>query len=471
MLRNFIIIISCLLVSCGINNNLTISTSNGSCANKIESAPYCLSVTMQNNGGGQNLINSTVFPINNFSISVTGVNNINSPANSSSLDPNGCFKSTLKPGASCSFYLQIVNESYPVNIVESIIISLNYSINNTAFGNSNNSYSTNLNLVESTTLYIIQNNANNNYLWQYNSTGLSSSLIESTDQINSFVADTNSYGFLYLGGNHGLYYYGNGYTSTTLGNESSIGNNGVNNIIPLANYLYVTTSSSQTSGIWALSLINQKWNSTITTTSGIKFNSNINAYSPSALQFYSNANDIYTCTTNTATNSCSKEGLSLANNITSVGFLPGTNSPISGLYVGTSNGLYTESGNIGSSNTSWQPINSNIINHAITDILYDNIANLYIGDNIGNIWIISKSTPTNAVLFLNNTQLPNNTSISALAIDNIGQTLYFTTQNGNNNSLYSCSVTNSTCTPNLLGNLSSGYSTIGMSIASTLSAR
>lgn len=454
-----------MLTSCGINNNLSISTTNGSCANNIESAPYCLSVKMQNNGGGQNFVNSTVFPINNFSIAVSGVNNINSPANSSSLDPNGCFKGTLKPGATCSFYLQIVNESYPVNTIESITIALNYSINNTAFGNSNNTYTTNLHLTESTTLYIVQNNANNSYLWQYNANGLTSSLIESTDQINTFVADTNSYGFLYLGGNHGLYYYGNGFTSTSLGNESSIGNNGVNNIIQLANYLYATTSTSQTSGIWALSLVNQKWNSTITTSSGIKFNNNINAYSPSALQFYSNGNDVYTCTTNTSTNSCSKEGLSLASNITSIGFLPGTNPPFSGLYVGTSLGLYVESGTIGTNTTSWQQITN--ITNSVTDILYDNISNIYVGDNAGNIWIISKSNPLNATLFLQSSKLPSNSSISALAIDNVGQSLYFTIQNGNNNSLYNCAL--SSCSPNLLGSLTSGYSTIGMAIASTLS--
>ena len=77
-----------ILVGCGVNNNVSVTTTNGTCPNGTGGNPYCMQVQVQNNSGGQNYITSTNFPITNLTVVVNGASNILSPATSSTMDPN-----------------------------------------------------------------------------------------------------------------------------------------------------------------------------------------------------------------------------------------------------------------------------------------------------------------------------------------------------------------------------------------------
>ena len=95
------------LSACGLQNNITVTTNAGSCPNNVNNAPYCMAVTLQSGGGGQNWITNTNYPITDLTVSVSGATNILTPSSNSSLDPNGCTTSNINPGNSCTFYLKI----------------------------------------------------------------------------------------------------------------------------------------------------------------------------------------------------------------------------------------------------------------------------------------------------------------------------------------------------------------------------
>ncbi len=457
------------LVSCGINNNITFTTNPSNCSNE-NGVPYCMAVTVQNNNGGQNFISSTNFPINNLSVSISGATNILSPAtNKTLMDPNNCTGTTIKPGANCTFYLKISGESYPVQSIETINLTLNYNVQNNIFGTSSTtSGSANLKLYEITNLYIPQDNG---YLWQYNAFGFTGiGQIESADTPLSAATDTTSLGLLYIGGNNGIYAYGSGITSSSI-SEGNI--TGANNLFTVSGNLLVTGLNAGT-GIWSYSLSGESWANSSTPT--FQFNNiataNANAVSASSIIYLANSTQVYNCATSTSsTSNCVSEGPSFNTAVTKLVFLNGVDSPYTGLYAGTiSNSgaissLFAESSIL--TIKSWTPVGTlSTINALVTD----NFNNLYSADGAGNIWITNASSPTNATQFVSKLSLP---GVTAMAIDQFGQLLYFIVPNGNSFSLYSCPIGSSisSCSPTLISNNAgqTGAGTpIGLAIASQL---
>lgn len=452
------------LIGCGTNNNVTFTTNPNNCFNE-SGLPYCMAVTVQNNNGGQNFINSTNFAINNLSMNITGASNILSPANNKTLlDPNNCTGTTIKPGSNCTFYLKLSGESYPVQSQETINLTLNYNIQNGIFGSNNNTTgSASLTLHEMSNLYIGQNNQNSAYLSQYNYSGLGSSIqIESADIPQAITTDTTSLGLLYIGGNNGIYAYGNSITSSSI----SSGNiTGANNLFTISGNLYATGLKAAT-GIWTYSLSGESW--TNSTTPAFQFNNiataNANAVSISSIIYIANNNQVYNCATSSGTtSSCVAEGPQLSSPITKLAFLNGVNAPYTGLYAGTTNGLFAESSIL--TVKSWGTSISSI-SGSINALITDSFNNLYVADNSGNIWIINASTPTTANQFASKLPLP---GVNAMVVDNFGQLLYFTVSNGSSYSLYSCPIGSSltSCSPTLIGSLGNAIP-VGLAIASQL---
>lgn len=133
-------------------------------ANNPQNAPYCMSVTLQNNNSGLNanniqitgsgLIMSYTVGSNSYSsqiydptaagITISGANQI--LGNIEVFDPNNCLTTsganviTLNSGGGqCSFYMQILNESNPVGVYGT---NLNYNYTN---GNQNYNITANVN--------------------------------------------------------------------------------------------------------------------------------------------------------------------------------------------------------------------------------------------------------------------------------------------------------------------------------------
>ena len=465
ILASAIVVILC---GCGVSNNVIITTTNGQCVKK-SGAPYCMSVNIQNNGGGQNWINSTNFPISNINLKITGVSNLQSPAtNKSAMDPNNCTGSTIPPGKQCTFYLQLTGEAFPVTSQESIQIQINYTINNTLFGNSTTTGSTNLTLYELTNLYIMQSNGN---LTVYNSAWNNYGLVESADMANSLGIDNSSYGLLYIGGNLGIYQYGisNDITSSSIGNSNVTG---ANNLFTVSNNLYSTNiPTASTFGIWSYSLNNQTWSNTPYTL-GTPVATNVHAVSTTPLVYVAGANNsgtsntsIYYCSSN-PTPTCLPEGnTGIVGNITSLAFFSQASMTpaVTGLYAGTTNGLFVESGTTGSINTSWSQVSgitAQVNNMVVAKQGESNI--LLAGDVTGKIWSINSATPKTASL-LDTVAGP----ILAMTNDNISGVAYISAGYGGiPPTIYSCISNTCVAIPNL--NLQYSNPVIGMAIGSFL---
>ena len=430
-----------LLTGCGVSNNFTFSSQTGACPKGPNNAPYCISITMNNNGGAQNWINSTTFPISNLVVNVSGATNIQTPSNNAStMDPNGCTTKTLNPGSSCTFYLKISNEAYPTTATENININMTYTINNSLFG-SGSTYSNSFTIYQVTNLYIMQNSGN---LIIANAAQINTFQAESLDTSNSTAVDTNSYGYLYIGGNDGIYQYGNESTSTSI---ASTAPQNAGNLFTLGANLYAAgIGSSPTVGIY--SLANRSWEST-SYTSTVPFMLNVNSVAVDGSEFYlATSNQVLSCPIGGTNPTCKEEGVNLSN----VQTIAATNvdvQPFTGLYTGTSNGLFAESGAFGTKTAQWIPVKTNIGNN-IESTVSSTVTNgnLYAGDISGNIWFISSSstTPLVANQFLNGA-LVNSGSITNMVVDNVAALLYFIVKSGTTYTLYACSIaTPATCT-------------------------
>jgi hypothetical protein len=213
----YLIGILCMITGCGVENNITFSTTQGNCADGSTNASYCMAIQIQNNNGGQNYINSTNYPINNLTLSVSGASNVGYPtAQGSSNDPNNCLGSTINPGSSCTFYLWLTGESFPVGAHVPITITANYTVNNTLpWVTSSNTASSSLTVYETPGLQISNKTG---YVQVYNNSGFNNAYWAESETIANAVVHDNYYGFLYLAGNNGIYFSGN---NTYAGNATS----------------------------------------------------------------------------------------------------------------------------------------------------------------------------------------------------------------------------------------------------------
>ncbi len=471
----FCVIINTFLIGCGINNNITTTVNNGYCpwteSFNISNGgnPYCVEVELTNNGGGQNFITSTNYKINNLIISVTGASNILTPTNNASMDPNGCSGSNINPGASCTFYLKIGNESYAVNSFESITVNINYTINNSLFGESsaNKYFNSSFNLFQYTSIYLVQQNG---FLWIHNTAGDSYGWAESADIVNNLAVDTNSFGILYFGGNVGIYPFApTNYTSgKSITNNGSM-TGGTNNIYTSSGNLYATGLTGST-GLWSYSLGKQTWNSNSTINSLTQpTNTNANTLSTSGNPYFAIGGQVFACPNNTSTsNSCQVEGNPIQGvTITRLAFNTSTGAPYTGLYAGTNSGLYIESGVTPSGSASWSKITTNISNTVNVTSMVSNKGELFIGDSNGNIWLIENTSPTTPVLFAS---IAGNQAITNMVIDVPGNTLYFTK---GSSALLSCSLSQTNCLAptaitTILPSLITNSPPVGLAIGSVL---
>ncbi len=468
-LSKFLIIIALayFLVGCGASNNVTFVTANGQCATGQSGAPYCMSVTIQNNNGGQNWITSTNFPISNISMTISGVSNLQSPAtNENAMDPNNCTGSTIDPGNSCTFYLQLTGENFAVESQETININVSYTINDTLFGSSDNNSSSSFTVYELTNLYVLQNNSN---LTVYNNSWTNYGLIESSNQVAySLAIDTSSFGLTYFGNNLGIYNYGisNNIPSSSISAGNIVG---ANNLFTYSSNLYAANVSANgySNGVYYWSLSGESWNSSsipyCSALDNIKLVNNANAISSTPVIYLASSSKIYACTNSNGSPQNTTEGLvGLSGSIQTLAFSSNTTSGTnSGLFAGTSSGLFVESGLTANANATWSQV-SGITSSvtALTVTTESDIAGVVLaGDINGNIWVVYPSSPTTATLLAT---LPSGAgSVNAMVMDDFGGILYASA----NNIVYQCSL--GEC-QTLLNPLAYTNSVVGLGIGSLL---
>ena len=211
-------------------------------------SPYCMSFTIINNNSG---VNANNIQITNSGLQVTYFNSSNTLVTTSLFDPNSSGIATLSGfsqtagsltlfdpyncatttssnvvtlsanGSSCTFYVQMNAESYPVGIYPYLF---NYNYTN---GNANYTLTNNINqrvfmygITQDKQLYsFIYNQAQYPNLSSFFSSPVSWAPVQNTVNIpplnSNLVRSTN--GYLYLSSNNAVYLY-NGVTYSQLGN-------------------------------------------------------------------------------------------------------------------------------------------------------------------------------------------------------------------------------------------------------------
>lgn len=430
------------IVGCGINNNVSFSLQQGACADGTSGAPYCMAVTIQNNAGGQNWINSSNLPIQSLNLSVTSqANNVNYPSvQGSAWDPQNCLGSTISPGNTCTFYLQLTGESVPVGQKQAINLTASYTIDSNLFGNSSQTASTSTTLYQRPSLIVSSNYGSG---INYSESGISSVYAAESGTYSAVQSNANDnyYGFLYLATGNGLFLSGN--QSYAYNMIESI--TGVNNILISGNMAYPISNSL--SYIYSSSfkpLAGTYWSNYAPTATGVAANTAITALGKI---FVNTTNNVFLCNSLSSNPSgCNNEGISPPGQINILGYAPlgisNTSAPLTGLVVGTTSGLYVESGSLGISTNLWSPVYLDVnatqpLTTSVTKIVADNNQNLYIADTNNTLYEMSINKGNYAT---NLTTIPTSYGqIRAMVYDNAGQVLYVGTTGGN---IFGCFASN-----------------------------
>ncbi len=476
MKRLLALISGLLLVACSGNANIQFSSQMGQCKDGITQAPYCMAMTIQNNAGGQNWINSTNFPISNLSLAVGGVNNVNYPTSQGSLyDPNNCLGGTISPGGQCTFYMQLSSESAPVGSHLPVIVTASYTINDTLFGglsgSGNSSGSSSTTVYETPALML---SSTQGWIESYSIFGLGLPYRGESSEYTAYVAaNDNYYGFLYLGGNNGIYFSNeSGYVGNATKSSSTL--TGAGNLTVSGTTIFATPINISTlPGIYSAGLIQESFNWATYVTSGLNTatKSNVSATNGSVF-YYTTGQFVQACgPISTTTNVCATEG-QLISGITSLGYsqLGATagNVALTGLVVGTANGLFAESGTGYSPTNGWVQFideSGNYINSNINKITADSYNNLYIADNLGNIYITGSGQGNKATKMANLGIV--SPGIVAMVADLSGQNLYLGTAGSN---VYACAILGGSCTQIIQGSKTSFGSAnlLGLNIVTSL---
>ncbi len=461
------------LNACSVQPNIAAVTTPGNCPNGQSNAPYCIAVQVQNNPNGQNWISSTNYPFANLTVTTSNSSNILTPSNSSALDPNHCTSSgsLIAPGSSCTFYLQISSELYAVESTIPVSINIQYTLNNdltsvfTGSTSGGTTYNYTFWLYEHVNLYAVQLTGTNNItVYSTNSNNIpiiNAYTAESTNSgvnIYSTTTDNSTYGYLWLGTNSGIQSFGNGNANSASSNPSS-GNFSFTNLFtsqpsPIESTPTQTMYAASNSSLYEFNFPSSSWESYPANTPAVL--SNINAFG-NGYPVLASSNQVYVIGTTTS----SFEGVTLSPaSINALGFATTHVAGYTGLYAGTSNGLYVESGtSFPSSSNTWVLV-STIGSTSIVTITTDDSGNVYVGTSGGNIYIINAvSSPTTATLFGN--FVSTGVVPQKMIFDNIGNILYV----ASNGSVYTC--TNSSC--QLLGALGTSTNVVGLAIGSSLS--
>lgn len=474
-------IISCiisliLLGACGAGNTgIKFTPTPGVCADGKLNAPYCMSITVINNESGQNLITS-VAPIANIRMTINGANNLLNPfTDPSKLDPNNCFESTIVPGESCVFYLQLNNESYPAGNIADINLQFSYKLLNKLFNNDNNesnfSYE---NIKEVSNIYIVLGD-NARSIWRINDLNHNNPQLKqaeslATGSIVSSFLDNNKYGYLDISTTTSMFQFSMLFDNLA-GNLLSFPAGGANNLISNGNTLYI--SGANKSGVWQIDLSNPIWNESSPTynTAGVIFNDNSGIVSPISNTLYFAMKDkVYTCAINNDNEnpSCILTFANVSNDINNtinkLAFLPIKSS----LIAGTTQGIYYLESKA-NYNTHW--LATSVDNEEITSSANDiNSDTILFGSNMGNIWLIDSDNMNNPIKFYSN---PSQNPISSMTIDKASHKLLFTTNSNTNINLYSCLIVNkSPCSDvEKIASIPSLAKVIGIHIGSELATK
>lgn len=474
---SFILCSALVLSACSGNTSLSYTFQQGTCPNGVTKAPYCMAVTVQNNGGGgQTWITSSSYGISGLSISTTGAQNVQTPSTSkSTMDPNNCTGTTLNPGATCIFYLKINYESFPTTSSEPVNVNLTYTLNNNLFGGGTSGGNSSFTIYQVSNLYAAQSNG---YVGVFNvvsPTGTNVYAESAGDPINTSATDTSSYGFLYLGGNNGIYTLGNESGNESAGGSISPGFSGaVGNLFSFSSSLYAVPSTGNSASVWLYTLSTQTWATAAAFNLATAVRPNANTFSSGGVLYLASSNQVFACGGGSSTSTtCSPEGVGTSSSagpgtINALAYPNSGTTPFTGFYVGGTNGLFAESGTAGSASNTWAKVPGISTSSSITAMVsYNN--NLYAADNAGNIWYVPNSyvaggtTPPTATLVANV-----GAPISAITIDQFGGILYFATVSGGTSTLYGCNIssTPSTCTP--VQSNTSLFPVVSLSIASQL---
>jgi hypothetical protein len=477
-----------ILTACGGNTQLSYAFQGGTCPSGVTQAPYCMQVQVFNNaGGGQTWITNSSYAVSGLSFFTTGAANVQTPStNKSTMDPNNCTGTTLAPGANCTFYLKIGFESYPTTSSEALNVTINYNLNNTLFGNSSSQGSSTFTIYEVTNLYAAQSNG---WAGIFNVNGSTNFYAESyNDPINTAATDTNTYGFLFLGGNVGIYPVGaeSGSESSSPSISPGTFNGAISNLFTFSGNLNATPSTSNSSTVWQYTLSSQTWGTSAAFNLATPLRPNANAISPSGVIYLAGSNQVYLCPTSSGSGSaanCLQDGIPTSTpggpgTINALAFPNSGSAPFTGFYIGGSNGLFAESGTTSTTTTPSNASNTWImviesgqqIQNPITAMTsYNN--NLYAADNQGNIWYVSSTYPSGGSAPIASLVANVGKPITAITADTIGGILYFAaTTSSNVSTLYGCNVssTPNSCTPQPSN--TTLFPVVNLSIASQLVA-
>ncbi|MBX9597841.1 MAG: hypothetical protein K2X04_04605 [Burkholderiales bacterium] len=479
MKNKCLMIVPLIVVACGVQNNITFSTQTGNCADGTSNAPYCMGVTIQNNSGGQNWITNTSFPVNDLALNLSGPSNVGYPSSQgSNFDPNNCLGSSISPGESCTFYLWLQGESAAIGQKPAVGLTANYSINDTLFGGGSTTASASLTVFELPTLLI---STSTGWVESYNvNNGFSSYSIyrgESENVANAYTND-NYYGFLYLAGNNGIYLSGNGnYVLNSTNTSTSI--RGASNLLINGQTIYaVPTTGTLATSIYnaGIQQLTFNWQTYASGLSNVA--TNVSAINGSRIFVgQSNTPSVFVCLNLTgSTTNCIAEGTPVPGasslNVlaySNLGTANGGQIALTGVVAGANNGLWVESGTVGTATNLWLPVYLSAtqpVANSIRKITADSSLNLYIVDAYNNFYIM-KVNGGNSATQMTNWTLPSGTLVAAMVYDNTGQTLYLTTPSG---MIYGCSnlAGGGSCT--LVGQAALTSGVNGLSIVTSLSS-
>ncbi len=493
MRKLFAVLVPLLLLACSAPPSITFSTQQGQCNDGSANAPYCMSITVQNNSGGQNYITS-VSSFNNLSFSLSGPSNVAYPnTQGSPYDPNGCMSMNFTAGTSCTFYLKLTGESVPVGLKVPVTVNLSYTLYSSStlpYFSSGSNGSSSVTVYETPTLYMSfpQYGGGMGYIESYSANGVGAPFLgESGDTVLNSVTNDNYYGYLYLSGNNGIYYSGNGtYVGNTTNSTTSI--TGASNVMVSGQSLYASPNGTNYGSIWAESIpgLTFQWGSFATGGLPTIAANNINAINGANVfvAINSSSQQVYYCTSSSSSggNGCNPEGFPFnpESQVTAIGYTslsPLSNgTSLTGLVVGTSSGLFIESGTLGLNTNSWIPATYSQttagatypLSNRINAITRDNNFNLYVADNQGNIYILMSGNTTNLLFNTLWSQSLNGMNISSMVVDNSANlpTLYVFTNN--QGAVFSC-PSGAGCTKVLNNNTYTGGVT-GLNIITSLTS-
>lgn len=460
-----------ILSSCGTGTHgVKFIPTPGVCADGKLNAPYCMSISVSNNESAQNFI-TNASPINNLTMTIHGADNILNPfTNSTKLDPHGCFESTIVPGESCIFFLQLSKESSSAGSIKDVDLEFKYNTLKNLFNNDDNESS-----ISNTPIKII----NNIYVIladPYRSVWRTNDLLNNrfelkqaeslaTGAIISSYLDNNNYGYLDLSTNNSMFAFSMLFDNLG-GSLLNFAAGGANNLIANGHYLYA--SGINKTGIWRIDTLNPAWDAQSPTynAGSLNFAPNIATISPINSDLYLVANNqLYRCVTNDNNNpNCSLANVNIpgtpSNKITTLGFATIQNTVI----AGTNEGIFFLESNL-NINSSWQPTT---ITQAISSRINDTTTGQnFFGSNDGNIYLIDENNLDTPILFFND---PQARAIAAMAMDTIDHRMLFAATNSQGISIYSCMIDPHCGDLKHIGDIPSTAKIVGLHIGSELNS-